>query len=211
MTTILDLTHTIAEGMPAYPGTEPPTLQQANTVEQDGFAEKRLTMYSHTGTHVDAPAHMLSGAPTLDQLGVGHFVGTACVIDVVGQAVIHPSVLEAQAALVEGCAFVLFHTGWARHWGQDRYFADFPVLSLEAARWLAGRGLKGVGFDAISVDAVGSTEFQNHFVFFRAGMICVENLVGLETLAGKRFLFSCLPLKLAAADGSPVRAVAILD
>jgi len=84
------------------------------------------------------------------------------------------------------------------------------VLSTDAAEWLAERNLKGVGFDAISVDPVGSTAFTNHFVFFRAGMICIENLTGLAPLAGQRFLFSCLPLKLAEADGSPVRAVAIL-
>jgi kynurenine formamidase len=58
---------------------------------------------------------------------------------------------------------------------------------------------------------VGSTDFGNHFVFFRAGMISIENLTGLGPLAGRRFLFSCLPLKLLEADGSPVRAVAILE
>jgi arylformamidase len=211
MTIVLDLTHTIAEGMPAYPGTEPPTLQQANTVEKDGFAEMLVTMYSHTGTHIDAPAHMLAGAPTLDELGAGHFVGKACVIDVTTHALVETSFLEAQTALLEGCDFVLFHTGWSRYWGEERYFADFPTLSLEAAQWLAGRGLKGIGFDAISVDPVGSVAFANHFVFFRAGMICIENLTGLDALVGRQFLFSCLPLKLAQADGSPVRAVAILE
>lgn len=210
MQTVLDLTHTIAEGMPAYPGTEPPILLQANTVEQDGFAETLIHMFSHTGTHIDAPAHMLQGAPTLDRMGMDHFVGMACVVEVEGRAVIDRSLLEAHAALIDGCAFVLFHTGWSQFWGQERYFVDFPVLAPEAAQWLTERSLKGVGFDAISVDPVGSTAFSNHHVFFRAGMICIENLTGLGPLAGKRFLFSCLPLKLAEADGSPVRAVAIL-
>lgn len=210
MTTVIDLTHTIAEGMPVYPGTEPPSIRQANTVERDGFAEKLVSMYSHTGTHIDAPAHMLPGAPTLDQLDAAHFVGTACVVDVAGQARIERTLLESQIPLLEGCDFVLFHTGWSRYWGEERYFDAFPVLSLEAAQWLAVRGLKGVGFDAISVDSVGAAEMLNHHVFFRAGMICIENLTGLDALIGKRFLFSCLPLKLAEADGSPVRAVAIL-
>jgi arylformamidase len=211
MTTVLDLTHPISERMPVYPGTEPPTLYQANTIEKDGFAEKLVTMGSHTGTHIDAPAHMLPDSPTLDRLGAGHFVGQACVIQAAGQAVIETALLESQAALIEGCEFVLFHTGWSRHWGQECYFEDFPVLSQEAARWLTGRGLKGVGFDAISVDPVDAAEFTNHFVFFRAGMISIENLTGLEALIGKRFLFSCLPLKFLEADGSPVRAVAILE
>ena len=208
--TVLDLTHPLCEGMPVYPGTESPMFRQANTVAQDGFAETLITMVSHTGTHIDAPAHMLAGGPTLDQLGAEHFVGRACVLDVAGRTTIDEAFLEAQAARVAGCAFVLFHTGWDQYWGQECYFTGFPVLSPEAAQWLASQGLKGVGFDAISVDPVGSAEFQNHFVFFRAGMICIENLTGLEALVGQQFLFSCLPLALAQADGSPVRAVAIL-
>ena len=211
MRTVLDLTHTLSEGMPAYPGTEPPTFQRANTVEKDGFAEKLISMYSHTGTHIDAPAHLLAEGPTLDQLGIGHFVGKACVIDVPAKARLDVAFLESNLPMMEGCEFILFHTGWSRYWGQDRYFADFPVLAAGAAEWLAGRGLKGIGFDAISVDPVGSTDFLNHLVLFRAGMILIENLTGLEALIGQEFMFFCLPLKIEAADGSPVRAVAYRD
>ena len=211
MTTVLDLTHTLAEGMPAYPGTEPPTLRSANTVAQDGFAEKLLTMYSHTGTHIDAPAHMLAEGPTLDRMEIGSFVGPACVLDVTGQDCIERTLLESRQHLLEGAEFVLFHTGWSRLWGQEAYFEGFPVLAPEATRWLADRGLKGVGFDAISVDPVGSTDFPNHLILFRKGLLSIENLTGLKPLIGRRFLFSCLPLKIEEADGSPVRAVAILD
>ena len=63
---VIDLTHTICEDMPVYPGTEPPKLQTANTIERDGFRETLLTMYSHTGTHMDAPAHLYAGRITLD-------------------------------------------------------------------------------------------------------------------------------------------------
>lgn len=211
MTRILDLTHLITPDMPVYPGTEPPVLEAANTVAKDGFAEKLLRMYSHTGTHIDAPAHMLSGGATLDRMEAGQFVGTACVIEAGGAEAIGVELLEAHRSLAEGCDFILFRTGWSRFWGDPRYFEGFPVPTLEAARWLADRGLKGVGFDAISIDPVGSTDFPNHFTIFRAGMLCIENLTGLEPLAGRRFLFSCLPLKLEDADGSPVRAVAILE
>jgi arylformamidase len=118
--------------------------------------------------------------------------------------------LEARQADLEGAEFVLLHTGWSRHWGQEAYFAGFPVLSAEAARWLCGRGLKGIGLDAISIDPVDSTTYPNHHICFRAGLILIENLTGLEALAGRSFLFSCLPLKLEQADGSPVRAVALI-
>ena len=199
--------------MPVYPGTEPPAIRRANTVERDGFAETLISMYSHTGTHVDAPAHMLAGSPTLDQYDAGRFIGPACVVDVSspGTLVIGRPALEACADLVAGCRFVLFHSGWSRYWGHDSYFSGFPVLSPDAARWLTRRDLFGVGFDAISADPVGPLAFENHFEFFRAGLLLVENLTGLGPLVGRRFTFSCLPLKLRDADGSPVRAVAMLD
>jgi arylformamidase len=210
---VIDLTHPITPAMPVYPGTESPVLTQANTVERNGFAETLLRMYSHTGTHIDAPGHMLAGAPMLDDLPADRFVGRACVVDVSASAPgeVPLSLLEEQGPLVAGCDFVLLRCGWPRYWGDERYFAGFPVLTSEAAAWLAGCGLKGVGFDTISADPVGPPPYPNHMTFFAAGMILIENLVNLEPLVGKRFLFTCLPLAYERADGSPVRAVALLD
>ena len=78
---VIDLTHVIAADMPVYPGTEPPRLESANTYEANGFKETLLTMYSHTGTHMDPPAHLFPGRTTLDQFPVSQFVGRALVID----------------------------------------------------------------------------------------------------------------------------------
>jgi kynurenine formamidase len=210
MPSVLDLTHTITETMPVYPGSLPPALRQTATVEQDGFAVTQVSFNTHLGTHIDAPAHMLEDGATLDKLGANHFVGMACVIDTTDKTIIERGFLESRAASLAGCEFLLFYTGWDRFWGQPKYFEEFPVLAPGATRWLAEQGLKGVGFDACSVDPVGSTQFTNHLVLFKAGMLSIENLTGLAPLVGKRFLFSCLPLKLEAADGCPVRAVAIL-
>lgn len=84
--TVIDLTHTIREDMPVYPGTEPPRLTTACTVSQCGYRETLLHMYSHTGTHMDAPAHMMDGAPTLDSYGADRFVGRGYVLDCRGLA-----------------------------------------------------------------------------------------------------------------------------
>jgi len=213
MSHVLDLTHLITPRMPVYPGTEPPVLEQANTVERNGFAETLLRMYSHTGTHIDAPAHMVGGTAFLDQLPVDRFVGRACAIDVSSAAggEVPAHLVEEQASLMAGCGFVLLHTGWSRFWGDDCYFAGFPVLSPEATAWLVARGLKGVGFDAISADRVGPPPYPNHLAFFRAGAILIENLAHLGPLVGRTFQFSCLPLAYERADGSPVRAVGIID
>ena len=64
---VIDLTHTITEHMPVYPGTGPPKVRPANTYEKDGFKETKISMFSHTGTHADPPAHLFPERTTLDQ------------------------------------------------------------------------------------------------------------------------------------------------
>ncbi|MGE4297355.1 MAG: cyclase family protein [Desulfovibrionaceae bacterium] len=210
--TIIDLSHPITPGMPVYPGTQGPVFEEAATIGQDHFAEQRLSLATHTGTHVDAPAHILPGGHTLDLLPAGLFVGSAVVVDVSGVApgaAIPLPLLLDHAARLHGLDFVLLRTGWERHWGADAYFADYPVLSEDAARWLAARGFKGLGVDAVSFDPVAS--LRNHSILLAAPMVLVENLANLAILPDMPFTFSCLPLPLAGADGSPVRAVALLD
>lgn len=208
---LLDLTHTITEDMPVYPGAPGPGLTPAATVGRDGFRETLLTLTSHTGTHMDAPAHVFEDLSTLDALDVERFAGPAAAVDC--------SALPAGAEIGPECLdgldlarldFVLFSTGWCRHWGKPEYFAGYPVLSPECARALAAAGLKGVGVDAISVDPVESRELPNHRALLGAGMVIVENLVDIVEIFEQTFNFCALPLKFAQADGAPVRAVALL-
>lgn len=208
---IIDLTHTIKEDMPVYPGTEPPSLAKANTIESDGFAEVLITMYSHTGTHIDAPCHMIAGAKSLSDFDAGKFVGRACVLDFsdVEAAEIGLSDILSHESKISQADFVVIRTGWDKYWGSKSYFEGFPVLSSAAARWLAAFDLKGVGVDAISVDSVGSESFDAHFAFMEKEIIIIENLANLGCIENEFFTLSVLPLKLQGADGSPVRAVAI--
>ena len=78
---VIDLTHVIESGMPVYPGTEPPALEPANTWERDGFKETKISMYSHTGAHMDPPAHLYRDRTTLDAFPPEQFIGTALVVD----------------------------------------------------------------------------------------------------------------------------------
>lgn len=209
---IIDLSHIVSSDIPVYPGTEAPTFNAACSIAQDGFLEKKMTLFSHVGTHLDAPAHIIQGAKTLDQFPVDRFFGEACLIKPVlaENKKINLDSLEPFEKLIRESDFVLFHTGWSQYWGKDRYFSGFPVLSVEAASWLTGFSLKGIGVDMISVDENGSEDFTIHKILLEQELIIVENLARLETLDTKRFLFSCFPIKFKEADGSPVRAVAIV-
>jgi arylformamidase len=210
---VVDLSHEISEDMPVYPGTEGPRLERANTIERDGFAEKLITMYSHTGTHMDAPGHIIPGAPTLDRLEAGRFIGRAVMADASGFAGgrIDAAFIESAAPSIRGADFLILRSGWSRFWGRPEYFELFPVLSEEAARLVCGLGLKGIGLDSISADGVGAEGLPVHRILLGAGLVIVENLANLEAVEAPAFTLVCLPLKLPDCDGSPVRAAALLD
>lgn len=208
---IIDLTHTIAPEMPVYPGTPSPSMEAACTVERDGYRETMLHMVSHTGTHMDAPCHLLPGGETLDAMAPDRFCGNAAVVDVshLGErGIITEELLRTRQEDLQQAEFVLFYTGWEQKWGKPDYFSAFPVMDEEAARFLVSCGMKGVGTDAISVDPVEMAHLPVHRVLLGAGMVIVENL-RLQKLAGERRVrFYALPLKYRNADGAPVRAVA---
>ena len=206
---VYDLTHTIRNDMPVYPGTEQPRLTTACTIEEVGYRETLLHMYSHTGTHMDAPAHMLPDGAALDRYPGEKFVGAAIVVDCRGEKDISLPLLQRYD--LSGVDFVLFCTGWDKKWGTPAYCENFPCLTAEAAAYLAALPLKGVGEDSISLDPCDSTEFPNHIMLMKAGFINTENLTGLDALLGRRFTFVTLPLKFENADGCSCRAIAMED
>lgn len=204
---VYDLTHTIKNDMPVYPGTEQPQLTTACTIEEAGYRETLLHMFSHTGTHMDAPAHMLLDGAPLDSYDADKFTGTAVVVDCRGETDISLSLLQRYD--LDGVDFVLFCTGWDKKWGSPEYYKGFPCLTADAAAYLATLPLKGVGEDSISLDPCGSVDFPNHITLLQADFVNTENLTGLDALIGRRFTFVTLPLKFENSDGCSCRAIAM--
>jgi len=210
---IINLSHPLVSGMPVFPGTRPVEIRDVNRIESDGYRQKHLSLSSHVGTHVDAPAHILTDGAFLDALPLEQFYGRALVLDVstAPQLPIPPGVLKGLDT--RRLDFVLFYSNWQRHWEKEStYFSnDAPYLSEALAKALTDRGLKGVGLDAPSADALNSRELPVHRILFGKGMIIIENLINLKALCAKEFMLSVFPLPVPRGDGSPVRAVAIID
>jgi kynurenine formamidase len=118
--------------------------------------------------------------------------------------------LQAREEDLRAADFLLLNTGWDGKWGSKGYFSGFPVLTPEAAEFLAESGLKGLGVDAVSVDPAGAEDLFVHRTLLGAGMLIVENLRGLGELPAFGFTFVCAPLPLSGADGAPVRALALV-
>jgi arylformamidase len=205
---IYDLTHIMHSEMPVYPGKGQPVIGPAASIEKDGYREMRLELDGHTGTHMDAPAHMLSNGKMLNDFPISKFTGNAVIIPVESPtSTIDVQFIQPYEKDIQNSDFVLFRTGWSKYWGTNDYLRGFPVLSEQAAKWLTTFQLKGIGLDAISVDPVKSTTFAVHHILFQSDMVIVENLVFPENLQNRLGHFHCFPLKFGEADGSPVRAV----
>ena len=208
---LIDMTHTITPEIPIYPGTPVPSFSHACTLTRDGFRETLLTFSSHTGTHMDAPAHLLQDGRTLDQMPMSQFSGRATVLDVSEEGpVITESFLQSNYDAIHCADYILFYTGWEDRWGSESFLEDtFPVPDEAAARYLVSRGLKGVGTDAASIDRLTGPRTV-HTTLMKSGAVILESLCLKKVRGRKDFLFFALPMKIQDADGAPIRAFAEL-
>lgn len=209
---VLDLTHVIESNMPAYPGTEPPALEPANTYEKDGFKETKISMYTHTGTHIDPPAHLFQGRTTLDAFPPEQFIGKALVIDCTslneGESITIDH-LSRYGDKADTADFLLFRLGWDVRWGTDAYYGDYPCIDDSVIEYILAGDFKGIGFDVIGLDPIADENLTRHKKLFKEkDIINIENLCNLGSCGTDLFWFSCFPLKLTDCDGSPARAIA---
>ncbi len=207
---VIDLSHTIVSGMDQYPGDDQPLRLLRRTEHGPAnHMSSSLEFGCHVGTHIDTPLHFRAGEPGLDALPLDACWGRARVVDTpAGQ---RPGALSAgslEELDLENLDFLLLRTGWERHWGTPRYYQEWPYLATELARVVVRAGLKGVGLDSPSLDALGGHEA--HDLCAAAGMINIENLANLTALPDEPFTLLVLPLKLAGCEASPIRAAALI-
>ena len=213
MAQLIDLTHTLENDMPVFPGDASPKFSLAMTHARNGAQVTRMQLTTHHGTHLDCPMHFIDGGATTDTDDLSPFYGKAIVIDCrkfghgeeITKSYLVQSKLEGQQV-----KWVILYTGWYRHWGTQKYFDHFPVLSTEAAEYLRDNGIGGIGLDVISIDAIDSTDFPVHKIVLGSGMYIIENLTNIHLLPSQPFTLAAFPLRITRGDGSPIRAVAIL-
>lgn len=208
---IIDLSHSITDGMPVYPGTPKVNISSLATVAIEGFAVRDLHLSSHIGTHMDAPAHMLAEGKTLDQFHLSKFTGSACIIPFTHDDIDGMNLTEYLSQFeddIKDCDFVILQTNWSTKWGAKEYFSDFPALDQESAKYLASFYLSGIGIDSISIDVHDSEDYKVHHILLNKEIVIIENLCNLENVNKQNIKFSAFPLAIKDADGSPVRAMA---
>lgn len=208
---IIDLSRMITEGMQCFPGDVSPKIER---LEGGGFRTANVLLCSHSGTHIDAPAHLCTQSVTLDKMPPETFWGLALLVDAreaAGREVEIADIALHAEKLAEA-DFLLLRTGWEEKFGTEGYLSGFPTLSPEAAKYALSLGLRGFGFDAISADRAESEECPIHKTLLGSGAVIIENLRGLGALPeGETFLLAALPMPLAQADAAPARVMAVLE
>lgn len=201
---IHDVTRPVRDGMPVWPGDPPCRVGWAARLAEGGANVTELCLSAHTGTHADGPYHVLENGARIGDVPLEAFIGPAHVVDATGLETIGDGWLDAH--LPQRCERVLLRTGAWRH--ADAFPAWWPALTEEAARLLVHRGVRLVGMDAPSPDAVDADDLPVHRVLLGAGIGIIENL-WLDDVAPGAYELIALPLRLAEADSSPVRAVLV--
>jgi len=231
MPRIIDLTLTIADFMPSHRTIHRPfyrphlthpesvALKLGTPEDPMTFASNYFSMSEHTGTHVDAFFHTSPDGPSIDEMDLNLFMGSAVCLDLrhtpdLGDIdVADLEEAERKAGVrIEG-QIVLLCTGFhRRHWPNDSVSHNNPGLTAAATHWIADRGSVMHGVEGPSTDKPNDPRFLSHLVCRHRRLAHYEWLVNLEELLGKGvFYFQGIPLKLNRGTGSPVRAFATLD
>jgi arylformamidase len=208
---IYDISVPIAPGeTPVYPGDPGIEVSSWAAISRGDAANvTALCFGAHTGTHVDAPAHFIEGAPEVVSLPLEALTGEAVVVEVPdGVTAIEESHVEGIDG--ENVERVLFKTRNSSFWANARgqFREDFTYIAPGAARALVSRGVRLVGIDYLSVEKFASKDFETHLTLLSKGVVILEGL-DLSAVEAGRYELLCLPLKVASGsgDGAPARAV----
>ena len=213
---IIDLTLTISDKIPTFPGSPQPNFIPWENIKEDGYNLEVLFLSSHTGTHMDAPHHFLEKGAKIHEISLKKLVSEAALIQCRkngGQSITKTDIqkFEKNHGKIENFSSVIFYTGWQKNLQKKYYFTKNPGLSVSAAKYLTSKKISLVGIDSPSIDLGKDPKFSVHKIFAKKGVLIVENLANLDKIKSPTFHLVVLPLKLKNATGSPVRAIAFIE
>jgi len=225
---IIDITVPISSFTPIFPGDPEPSIERTCTLEKDGCAVSRLSFGSHTGTHVDAPSHILKDGLSVDRLDIESLMGKAVILDFSQRnGALTGNILEKvynDQKNNESVSILLLKTKASfrkeknpeipdfQAGGPDRgrKFEEPAYLDATATAWIVRKGFKTVGIDGFSVDSLSSESLPAHHTLLSNNVNIVECL-DLNSVETGMYFFLCLPLKVEGCDGAPARALLIYD
>lgn len=213
---LVDLSHTVTDGLETYPGLPGPRITEYLSFEDsrdsyDGaeFSIARIEMIANTGTYMDMPAHRHRGGDDLADASLERVANLPGVVVDPSTAAVGPGDLDGLDLRSHA---VLLRTGWDRHFATAEYAGpESPHLTAEGAHALVDAGAALVGIDSINIDALDDCTRPAHTLLLDAGIPIVEHMTGLDELPEKGFSLHAAPVKVAGMATFPVRVFAVVD
>jgi kynurenine formamidase len=213
---LIDLSHTIEDGMITYKGLPAPVVcdylsrEKSRSIYEPGteFQIGKIEMVANTGTYIDCPFHRYADGKDLSEVELKRFAnleGILVTADYRKGIEIGKSFFERLN--VKGKA-VLVNTGWCEHWRTDTYFENHPFLTEEAAIYLRDQGATLVGIDSHNIDDTRTKSRPVHTTLLKAEILIVEHMCNLDQLPATGFYFNAVPPKFKGVGTFPVRAYA---
>lgn len=209
---IHDLTATLKPGMATWLDSPEVRIQYSPGVEKEGHLIESYSSMTHTGTHVDAPAHFVAKATTIDKVALDTLIGPGYCIrpQLNGADITYNSLNKAWKKSYEN-RIILIHTGWDRKRGFNKEFQEeFPGLSYDAIDFFREHPVKMIGLDTLGIEPFSHKDFRVHKELLSIGIPFIEDMAGLEKLEeGREYFIAALPIKIENGSGSMARVVAI--
>ncbi|SFE87875.1 cyclase family protein [Alteribacillus iranensis] len=210
---VIDLSIPVTNDTPVFPGDPKPTIYSAASITDDGYNVSKLEIGSHTGTHVDSPYHIMENGHRMDETPLEQCMGKGFIINATekkpGTGVTLNEVKDDIEKAGPG-KIALFYTGWSHYLGTEKYF-NHPYITEEVVTALLDKGVRTFFIDALNIDPPTGNSFACHEAITAKNGIIGENFTNFDQLDVKDPFIIALPLKLAGLDGSPVRAVALIE
>ena len=216
---VIDVTLGISSNIKVFSGSPQPSFIKWSKFDIHGYDSEVMFLSTHTGTHMDAPSHFISGRATIDEIEVNRFVcNNALLLKIEkesNQTISLNDIIGCEkdddggGEEIKENDTIVFFTGWERQIEKDNYISDNPGLSTDAAKYLAEKKVNAVAIDGPSIDPGIDNSFKAHKILLSNDILIIENLCNLEKFNSRRFTLIITPLKLIGISGSPVRAIGI--
>jgi arylformamidase len=199
----IDISWPITHDASSYKDRHVIHIEATKTFTRDGARESLITLSSHTGTHIDAPAHFLKDGTTIDQLSLDKLIGPCRVLDL---TIVAEKIMANDLKAHEPCEdeILLLKTTNSSRTPTAPFNPYFVYLSAEAADYLVSKNIKTVGIDYLGIER-NQPEHQTHRSLLSAGIVIIEGL-RLQHVAAGAYNLICLPLLLPGLDAAPARA-----
>ncbi len=216
---LIDVSHTVEDGMITYKGLPPPVITDHLSRERSKqhyapgteFQIGKIEMVANTGTYLDSPFHRYEDGVDLAGLDLYSLANLEGLVVRATGMMSRGISAETLAGIEVKDKAVLFHTGWDRHWRTEDYSnGSHPFLTAETAELLTQSGAALVGIDSYNIDDTGGGSRPVHSILLRQNIPIVEHLCRLGELPDQEFKFFAVPVKVRGFGTFPVRAFGIV-